>query len=195
MDIQKNNAAAAAFIQSDFNKIVKETCELFMKISGGLASPTRDASALAPFYKEFNWKLNDFRLLIEYELTNRELRAYLEQPGKMNLRTIFNLNRKERLLDVHADLKRSEEIKEKHEAILKEKGESPDVKTTSIIMACGCLFRIKHLKVPDPSIPKGYRWKRCENNENEYAKHFCVGDDQASCITGNKFNRKYSLDP
>lgn len=160
-----------------YKRLVSDVCNVFREVTGAEADPRREAGVIVPFAREFKWETFDFRLLIEYEFSNPRTREYLNQPGRMNLRAIFNPNRKEILLDTVADLRRAKEIQKKASS---KENESPDFRTLPISLACcGGVFDLKYIKVPDG---KSFRWKKA--NIDEYDKHFsdCVAHSQLMSV-------------
>lgn len=161
-------------MEQDFNRVVGDVCNVFKEYSGSSAEPRRDAGALIPFIRDFGWQTYDFRLLIEFHLTSEQELQYLSKPGNMNLRSIFHAARRDRLLDIHADLKKAKEIKAK---ILASEKQIPDIKINKIRLYDGRIFEQKFIKIPDPSVLKGYRWQ--SGNIEEYEK---MHDGEIKCL-------------
>lgn len=117
-------------MDSDFNKIVADVCIVFKEITAAEAIPTREASAIIPWFKH-GWRIHDFRIVIEWEFKNPDQRDWYAKPGNLNLRSMLSQSRRERLIDMHSDLRWKSEINEK------KKEENLAARDRKILMPCG----------------------------------------------------------
>lgn len=91
---------------SDENRLVFDVCRIFETVTHRKVDPAVEQQCIVEFAKELKWGVFEFRLVIEWSWSDANNRLWLEQPGKCNLRSIFNMRRKQLLVDVVADLKR-----------------------------------------------------------------------------------------
>lgn len=154
----------------NYNREVRDICNIFKEITGAESEPLREAGVLVPFIKAYHWQAYDFRLVIEHSMKDSKTKEFMNQPGRMNLRSIFGSHRVDLVLDIHADLKRAKEIQLKRE---EQKEESPDVKVQRLLLRCGCIYERRYIKIPLENNPSAkYRWKW--TNQEEYEHHICA---------------------
>lgn len=156
----------------DFRRDVDDVCNIFKELAGAEAQPAREASVIVPFVRDYGWGAWDFRLMIEYSLRDPQSRAFLDQPGRMNLRSIFHSGRVGLVLDIHSDLKRAKQIEVRRSEHLEE---SPDLRINRIrLHCCREVFESRYVKVPIPFAKTGqaqFKWQW--TNQADYEAHAC----------------------
>lgn len=173
IDVQSSDATSKAKIyQTGFDRIVRDVCAIFEEITGSEAISQREGGAIVPWARDHGWQAHDFRLLIEFEFKDPRRREYLNQPGRMNLRTIFNPLRKDILIDTLVDLRRAKQIAKKAA-----ENTGADIMLTRIRShCCGKILTIVHHKRFDRvSKETPFYW---ETDNSEYGKHECFSSDQ-----------------
>lgn len=96
---------------NSFRSTIDEVCKIFLEVTGFEANPIREGHAIMHWVKNFGWEPTDFRLIMEFCISDETEKTYFSKPGKKNIRTMFNPARGEVLIDIHADLKKLKEIK------------------------------------------------------------------------------------
>lgn len=124
----------ASRMESDFDKTIRDVCAIFKEVTGAEADPRREGQAIVPWVRDFKWQLHDFRLIMEFSLSDAKEAAYFSTPGKMNIRSMFNPARGNVLLDIHADLKRAQAIQLRKQEMKKSGGLT---RSTAILLRCG----------------------------------------------------------
>lgn len=87
----------------DYSRLVADVCQVFKDVTGVVAAPEREHIVIEHWGK-LGWQVHDFRRVIEFEFSDPSQREYYGHPGRMNLRMMLNPARRERLIDIHADL-------------------------------------------------------------------------------------------
>lgn len=141
----------------NWDRIVLDVCNIFNELTGAVVDAKREQSAIIPWIRDDGFTTYEFRLIIEHCLKDERQKQFLSQPGRMNLRSIFNSAQRDRLLDLISDLKRLKQIKEKFAAT----PGSADIKINKILMNCGHVVDVKYFRANN-------RW---EKDLSEYNSH------------------------
>jgi len=153
-----------------WDRIVLDVCNIFSELTGAEAEAKRERSVIIPWIRDEGFDVYEFRLVIEHTLKDRHQKEFLAQPGRMNLRTIFNLSRRDRVLDLVSDLKRAKQIQNRI-AEQQQKDETPNFKSIRVLMGCGHAVNIKYFKEP---FGNTFRWVR---DLSEYDGHDLICKD------------------
>ena len=92
---------------SELQHFIRSVCEVFKEVVNVSADPTRDAEAIAHWWRK-GWRLYEFRLVIEYMSQNEKTVEYFKQnPSKLNLRGFLSTSgdRESRMEDLILGLK------------------------------------------------------------------------------------------
>jgi hypothetical protein len=96
----------------ELNRLASDVLKFFKEVTGKELN-AKDETPNIAYFADRGWVLKDFEAIIRFYWQDRKQKEFLLQPGRLNIRSIFNTSQPQIVSDILSDIQWMEKKKER----------------------------------------------------------------------------------